>query len=241
MFALAQNTDDPLVQGGRQALIQAVGGAYPAQAYRMAGQDYLDVGDVQMAITCLRISDAIDPENYDGLLLLANAYELDAQDDQAEAVYLKARAGGQPLRSEGLHGSSACTWSRTAAEAADMMLLAYENTDRENFRQQREDFLPAMPEVSLTAGRYEISAMEQDISLTSPQGYDVYYTVDDDAVLPEDGILCEDGSIIPKEGAVTLRAVAVSGDLVSDPISVSYTFYYPHAARAQMQSGAQYL
>ena len=26
--------------------------------------------------------------------------------------------------------------------------------------------------------------MEQDISLTSPQGYDVYYTVDDDAVLP---------------------------------------------------------
>ncbi len=84
-----------------------------------------------------------------------------------------------------------------------------------------------MPEVSLTAGRYEISAMEQDISLTSPQGYDVYYTVDDDAVLPEDGILCENGSIIPKEGAITLRAVAVSGDLVSDPISVSYTFYYP--------------
>ena len=55
------------------------------------------------------------------------------------------------------------------------MLLAYENTDRENFRQQRDDFIPAMPEVSLTAGRYEISAMEQAISLTSPQGDDVYY------------------------------------------------------------------
>ena len=59
----------------------------------------------------------------------------------------------------------------------------------------------------------------------------VYYTVDDDAVLPEDGILCENGSIIPKEGAITLRAVAVSGDLVSDPISVSYTFYYPRRPR----------
>lgn len=126
-------------------------------------------------------------------------------------------------------------------EAADMMLLAYENTDRENFRQQREDFLPAMPEVSLTAGRYEISAMEQDISLTSPQGYDVYYTVDDDAVLPEDGILCEDGSIIPKEGAVTLRAVAVSGDLVSDPISVSYTFYYPTPPAPKCNLAPQYL
>src|SRR5699024_9130407 len=37
----------------------------------------------------------------------------------------------------------------------------------------------------------------------------------------------EDGSIMPKEGTITLRAVAVSGDLVSDPISVSYSFYYP--------------
>lgn len=227
MFALAQNTDDPLVQEERQELIDQWSGV-PAQAYRMAGQDYLDVGDVQMAIVCLRISDVIDPENYDGLLLLANAYELDAQDDQAEAVYLRLAQEVSPFRSEAYTALISMYLEQDRGpEAADMMLLAYENTDRENFRQQREDFLPAMPEVSLTAGRYEISAMEQDISLTSPQGYDVYYTVDDDAVLPEDGILCEDGSIIPKEGAVTLRAVAVSGDLVSDPISVSYTFYYP--------------
>lgn len=62
---LAQNTDDPLVQEERQELIDQWSGV-PAQAYRMAGQDYLDVGDVQMAIVCLRISDVIDPENYDG-------------------------------------------------------------------------------------------------------------------------------------------------------------------------------
>ena len=47
MFALAQNTDDPLVQEERQKLIDQWSGV-PAQAYRMAGQDYLDVGDVQM-------------------------------------------------------------------------------------------------------------------------------------------------------------------------------------------------
>ena len=143
-------------------------------------------------------------------------------------MYLRLAQEVSPFRSEAYTALISMYLEQDRGpEAADMMLLAYENTDRENFRQQREDFLPAMPEVSLTAGRYEISAMEQDISLTSPQGYDVYYTVDDDAVLPEDGILCENGSIIPKEGAITLRAVAVSGDLVSDPISVSYTFYYP--------------
>ena len=65
--------------------------------------------------------------------------------------------------------------------------------------------------------------MEQDISLTSPQGYDVYYTVDDDAVLPEDGILCEDGSIIPKEGTVTLRAVAVKDGIASSMLWEEYT------------------
>ena len=227
MFALAQNTKDPLLQEEREALLKQWGGV-PAQAYWLAGQDYLDVGDVQAAITCLRIGDAIDPDNYDGLLLLANAYELDAQDEQAEAVYLRLAQEVSPFRSEAYTALiSMYQEQERRPEAADMMLLAYENTDRENFRQQREDYIPAMPEVSLTAGRYEISAMEQDISLTSPQGYDVYYTVDDDAELPEDGILCEDGTIIPKEGAVTLRAVAVSGDLVSDPLSVSYNFYYP--------------
>ena len=227
MFALAQNTKDPLLQEEREALLKQWSGV-PAQAYWLAGQDYLDVGDVQAAITCLRIGDAIDPDNYDGLLLLANAYELDAQDEQAEAVYLRLAQEVSPFRSEAYTALiSMYQEQERRPEAADMMLLAYENTDRENFRQQREDYIPAMPEVSLTAGRYEISAMEQDISLTSPQGYDVYYTVDDDAELPEDGILCEDGTIIPKEGAVTLRAVAVSGDLVSDPLSVSYNFYYP--------------
>lgn len=40
------------------------------------------------------------PENYNGLLLLANAYELDAQDDQAEAVYLRLAQEVSPFRSE---------------------------------------------------------------------------------------------------------------------------------------------
>ena len=91
-------------------------------------------------------------------------------------MYLRLAQEVSPFRSEAYTALISMYLEQDRGpEAADMMLLAYENTDRENFRQQREDFLPAMPEVSLTAGRYEISAMEQDISLTSPQGYDVYY------------------------------------------------------------------
>lgn len=112
-------------------------------------------------------------------------------------------------------------------EAADMMLTAYQNTDRETYRLQRKEYIPLMPETSLAAGRYEISKMEENIALSSPQGYDIYYTVDDEATLPQEGTLCENGQIIPKEGSVTLRAVCVSGKLVSDELRVSYTFYYP--------------
>ena len=227
MFALAQNTKDPLLQEEREALLKQWGGV-PAQAYWLAGQDYLDVGDVQAAITCLRIGDAIDPDNYDGLLLLANAYELDAQDEQAEAVYLRLAQEVSPFRSEAYTALiSMYQEQERRPEAADMMLLAYENTGRESFKLQREDFIPLSPQTSLTAGRYDISELEDDVYFSSPQGYDVYYTLDDDAVLPQDGILTLDGSIHPEEGTVTLRAVCVSGDLVSDPISVTYVFYYP--------------
>ena len=108
-----------------------------------------------------------------------------------------------------------------------MMRLAYANTKRENYRLQREDYIPEMPEVNLQAGRYEISNMKEDILITSPQGYDVYYTTDDNAVLPQEGLLAEDGKIVPVEGSIKIRAVCVSGDLVSDPLAVSYTFFYP--------------
>ena len=112
-------------------------------------------------------------------------------------------------------------------EAADMMLKAYQNTDKESFRLEREDYIPETPQTSLNAGRYEISKLEGNVHLTSPQGYDIYYTTDDSAQLPEEGILSTDGSFVPTEGTVNLRAVCVSGDLVSDELSVNYSFYYP--------------
>lgn len=227
MFTLVNNTKDPLAQEEREAVIKKWGDV-DAQFYWLVGQDYLDVGEVELAIMSFRIADVLDPDNYDGLLLLANAYELNIQDDLAETLYLRLAKEISTFRTEAYTALISMYQEQgRGPEAADMMLLAYQNTDKETFRLQRKEYIPESPQVNLTAGRYEINKMETDIQLTSPQGYDVYYTVDDEAVLPDDGILTTDGTIVPEEGTVKLRAVCVSGDLVSDPISVSYTFFYP--------------
>ncbi len=227
LFTLARNTRDPLVQEEREALLKEWN-SVSAQYYWQAGQDYLDLGDVQMAITTFRLADVVDPENYDGLLLLANAYELNADDANAEAVYLNLSQEISPFRTEAYTALIRLYQAQgRRPEAAEMMRIAYQNTDKESFRLERDDYIPQTPRTSLNAGRYEISKLQEKVSLISPQGYDLYYTTDDNAVLPEDGILSKDGTFLPQEGTVTLRAVCVSGDLVSDPMSVSYTFFYP--------------
>jgi len=227
MFELAANSRDITVQEEREALLETWMSVEP-HAYWMAGQEYLDVGDVETAIICFRIGDVVDPENYDGLLMLASAYELNVQDAEAEMVYLKLIDEISPFRADAYTALIRMYQAQERRpEAADMMLKAYQNTDKESFRLEREDYIPETPQTSLNAGRYEISKLEGNVHLTSPQGYDIYYTTDDSAKLPEEGILSTDGSFVPTEGTVNLRAVCVSGDLVSDPMSVSYTFYYP--------------
>lgn len=227
MFVLATETRDPLVQEAREDLLKDWNSVSP-QAYWLSGQEYLDMGDVETAIISFRIGNIVDPDNYDGLLLLANAYELNVQDTLAEEVYLHLIDEVSPFRADAYTALIRMYQSQERRpEAADMMLKAYQNTDKESFRLEREDYIPETPQTNLNAGRYEISKLSGDVYLTSPQGYDIYYTTDDEAKLPEEGILSTDGSFHPTEGTVTLRAVCVSGDLVSDPMRVSYTFYYP--------------
>ena len=228
MFSLAASKD-VLLKDEREALLKTWGSVSP-QAYWLAGQDYLDAGEVEMAIVCLRIGDVVDPGNYDGLLLLANTYELNSQDDEAEALYLRLAKEVAPFRTEAYTALVRMYQTQgRRPEAADMMKQGYESTGKESFRLEREDYIPEPPQISLNAGRYQIDKLEGEgnVHLTSPQGYDIYYTTDDAAVLPQDGKLSTDGSFQPTEGVVNLRAVCVSGDLSSDEVKVSYNFYYP--------------
>lgn len=255
---------DPEKNAARTALAEKWGDV-DAEAYWDVAQDYLGVGDMAAAITGFRIADYLDPENYDGLLLLANAYELNMQDDMAETIYLNLIDNIAPSRSDA-YSNLISLYKDTGREqqAADMMLKAYTNTGRDTFRQQRNEFIPAIPMVDLTAGRYEMNEsglratrMNEfgdvvpitQLIISSPQGYDVYYTTDKNAVLPEEGIYVSrisnnDGSlgytgIHLKEGTLTIRAVAVSGNLHSDELNVSYNFFYPAppAPKTNLQSG----
>lgn len=225
MLALALSAD-PVVDAQRKELLKELGGA-PAQAYWLVGQEYLDVGDMEDAVMAFRIADIIDPDNYDGLLLLGSAYELSNDEEKAEALYLKLAGEISPSRSEAYTALiNIYLESDRDPEAADLMLLAYNNTDRENFRQQRKEFIPNAPQVDTDhiSGRYEL---EQHITVTSPQGYEVYYTLDDAATLPDGGKRVANNTVVIPEGTYTLRAVCVVENLVSDEMRVSYTVYYP--------------
>lgn len=219
-------TDDPLLATQQAELLKDWNDA-PAQAYWLVGQEYMDVGDMEDAIMAFRIADVVDPQNYDGLLLLGGAYELSNQEDKAEALYTTLMDVISPSRPEAYSALIGMLLDQKRdPEAADLMLKAYTNTDRENFRQERKDFIPNTPQVDTNhlSGRYEL---EQHITVTSPQGYDVYYTLDDAAKLPEGGKLVEDNTVVIPEGTFTLRAVCVVENLVSDEMRATYTVYYP--------------
>jgi len=225
LLELASSTD-AVLETERTEALNSLGSA-PAQAYWLVGQDYMEVGDMDDAIMAFRIGDILDPENYDGLMLLGTAYELNNMNAEAETVYLELIETVSPARTDAYTSLiNLYLDDDRDPEAADMMLLAYTNTEKDNFRQERKDFIPNSPQVDTDhlSGRYEL---EQSITVTSPQGYDIYYTLDDSAVLPGDGQLVEDNTVIIPEGTYTLRAVCVMEDLVSDVMSVSYTVYYP--------------
>lgn len=227
LFALARNTQRE-AETEREALLRQWGKTN-AQSYWFVGAEYIDAGDVETGIKAYRIADVLDRNNYDGMLSLANAYELAADDESAEAVYMDMILNVAPSRTEAYTALIRLLQAQDRdPESADMMKLAYENTGKESYRLQREDFIPNMPLTDLAAGRYE---MDQVIHLSSPQGYDIYYASDDDVSLPEGGMLYDDKSgLTLREGTINLRAVCVSDDLVSDPLSVSYTIYFPTPA-----------
>ena len=225
---LAQN-NDPVVRTERDEVIDRFL-TVPAQTYWLVGQDYTELGDMEEAVKAFRIADTLDPENYDGLYLLATVYELNGQDDLAEAVYMDLITTVSPSRTEAYTALIALLIRQDRApEAADLMLTAYNQTGRESYRVERNTFIPEKPQVDATqvAGRYELA---QNIRLISPQGYDIYYTLDDTKTLPEEGTLLTGDSVLITEGTFKLRAVCVINDLHSDEFAAQYTVFYPTPA-----------
>ncbi len=108
-------------------------------------------------------------------------------------------------------------------EAAELLAVAYKATGVTTFNTQRTSILPPTPGASVTAGYY---TAKQTITFAVAEDYDVYYTFNDLNQLPEEGTLYT-GPIELGEGDWSLRAVSVSGDLVSDVMKGSYQIYMP--------------
>ncbi len=213
-----------------QKLMARMGRDATSTALWKLGEEMLDGGNIGDAITYFEKAWAQDKENdavdVDGLLLLGSAYEADGRQEDAAKLY-EIIYTETPSRTEAyvnhiriLLGSNE---PGAKAKASELMKLAYERTGETSFLTQRNDFVPAPPEVDLTAGYYET---KKYIAITSYQGFDVYYTFDENADLPSGGIKFTD-RVFLDEGIHTLRAVAVDGELVSDELRGTYRIIMP--------------
>ena len=224
LWVFLNNTD-----AGQRMLVR-LGREANSAALWAVGDEQLDEGDVEGAIVSFEKAKAQDEAegivDVDGLLLLGNAYEAAGRVSDAEALYEQIYTE-TPSRTEAyvnhIRILQASGQPGDLARAGELMKLAYEKTGESSFMTQRSDLIPAPPEVEPIAGFYE---QKRYITISSYQGFDVYYTFDENAELPSGGTLVTD-RILLDEGIHNLRAVAVNGELVSDELHGTYKIIMP--------------
>lgn len=211
-----------------QLIMARMGYDATAEALWQVGEERLDTGDIDGAIEYFllaREKDGEDNVHVTGLMSLGSAYEAAGRMEDAEALYTEILTDIVPSAPEAYRAKIRMLQAQDRApEAAELMLLAAEQTGLKTFDQQREDLLPKPPTVNLMGGYYN---QKQNLVLTSLEGYDVYYTFDEEAVLPDEGTLYTAPVALDSEGEWPLRAVAVSNKLVSDPLKATYQIYMP--------------
>ncbi len=220
--------------GEGQKLMARMGRKSSSSALWSVGEELMNTGDMEGAIVKFEMAkkqdeeDEMKPVDVDGLLMLGSAYEAAGQTDKAAALYEQIYTE-TPSRTEAYVNHIRILLSSEKdgdkKKAGELLKLAYEKTGEASFQTQRRDLLPAPPEVDLTAAYYET---KKYITISSYQGYDVYYTFQDEetAKLPDDGILWTQ-KVFLDEGIWNLRAVAVNGELVSDELRGTYKIIMP--------------
>ena len=211
-----------------QVIMARMGRDATSAAMWQVGQEYLHTGDIDRAIEYFLIAREKDAEagehNVTGLLQLGSAYEANAMYPEAEEVYAFIYTEVAPAAPEAYRAQVRVLLAQgREADAAELLAEAYRKTGNAAFRSQRLEILPEVPAASVMAGYYNAA---QTIELLQGQDCEIWYTLDKFAVLPQDGILYE-GPLVLSEGEHQLRAVAVNGDLVSDPMVATYQIYLP--------------
>lgn len=195
------------------------------------GDEKMNSGDIEGAIECFQKARKKDEAegvvDVDGLLTLGSALEAADKMDEAAALYEEIYRQ-TPSRTEAyvnhiriLQNSGT---QENLVKAGELMKTAWEKTGDKSFMTQRDDLLPSPPTVNLTAAYYD---RKKTLIFTSYQGYDVYFTFDENAKLPEDGQKATPEGVMLDEGIWNMRAVCVNGALVSDELKGTYKIIMP--------------
>lgn len=208
-----------------------------ASTYWRYGEELMDNGDldgaIEMFVRAVELDEELDERaNIDGLLQLATCYLRTDQTDKAEEIYIHIYTDLNPQSTDAYTREiTLLRENGRDAEAAELMLLAYQRTGSSTFNRQRNQLLPSQPVTDLTAGVFE---QRRTLHLVSPEDYDIYYIMndaetaffDEERSISEAWTHYEDGVFLD-EGSWTIRAVCVNGDLKSDELSATYTVNLP--------------
>ena len=211
-----------------QLILARMGKEANAQALWTYGEELLDQGYVERSIQKFQQAYEMEPDRedmYDRLQLLADAYEAGGYAREAEKIYEIMYTQVDETNPQAYRAIIRLMQDQNRRmELASFLKTAYEKTGDVSFSRQRDELLPTTPSTDTEAGS---RMLEQDVTLISPENYNMYYLLDDETgILPEDGVLYTT-PIHLVEGAHVLRAVAVSNDLVSDELNIKYTINLP--------------
>ncbi len=213
---------------GGQVIMARMGKDASSAAMWQVGGEYARTGDLDRAIEYFLSARAKDEEakapNVTGLMQLGSAYEAADRLAEAEEVYAYIYTEVVPSAPDAYRAQVRVLLAQgRQADAAALLAEGYRQTKTDAFRTQRLEILPQVPQVSVVPGYYNAA---QKVEILQAQDCEIWYTLDKFAVLPQDGILYE-GPLELSEGEHALRAVAVSGDLVSDAMIAAYQIYLP--------------
>lgn len=225
LILLRATMDDP---ERRDKVISVIGEEEAARALWQIGEEQIDQGYISRCIETYQLAYELAPDIegiYDRLLSLADAYEAIGALDEAEALYAKLYTDVDDKNPLAYRFAIEILVSQNRLfEATDLMQRAYEKTGELSFKSQREQRVPLAPVADKENGRYMLSCR---VALSSPQGYDVYYLLDDaETELPEGGIPYSEPLDL-EEGTHEIRAVCVSSELISDEVTFRYTVWFP--------------
>ena len=224
-----------------QKVMARLGKEATSTALWAVGEDLMNNGDIDGAIESFEKAKLQDESeehvDVDGMLMLGSAYEAAGRIEDAAKLYAHIYEE-TPSRPEAYVNHIRILLNKgKLADAGNLMKEAYEKTGETTFQTQRRDLLPEVPVVDPIGGFLE---KKVNLKISSPQGYDVYYTISQDTdedpekvKLPQDGIRFE-GEKILDEGTWYLRAVAVNGELVSDEIKGTYKIIMPSPQMPQV-------